>query len=193
MQTRRTFLAGLMSAAAMPGLATSSALAAGEHPSVTYMKQVAKDLLAAHRQATVPAFLRVVQRHAAIADISGYVLGKYSGNLQSSQRAKYQKGVATYMARYFAMQSHDVTIAKYEIGDAQVDPNKDVIVDSKVYLVTGQTYSVGWKLIWQGGRYKVRDAKVLGFWLTSFQKSDFVSFLDKRNGDINKLITALYG
>ena len=120
-------------------------------------------------------------------------LGKYGDKLPSAQKAKYQRGVATYMARYFALQSRDYTVAKYEVGEAKVDANKDVLVDTKVYLLTGQVYNVAWRLVWRDGRYKVRDAKVLGFWLTNFQRSDFVSYLDKRNGDIGKLIKALYG
>lgn len=186
MLTRRTFLGGLFAAFATPALA-------GEHPSIIYMRQVAKDMLAAHRQGTVPAFLRVVQRHADIPDISQNALGKYSGNLQASQRARYQKGVATYLARYFALTSRDYTVAKYEIGEATVDRDKDVVVTSKVFLMTGQTYKVSWKLVWRGGRYKVRDASVLGFWLTNFQRKDFTDYLAKRNGNINMLITALYG
>lgn len=187
MLTRRTFLTALISVAAAP------ALAAGDHPSVVYMRQVAKDLLSAHRQGTVSAFMRVVQRHAAVADIASFALGKYSGNLKASQGQRYQRGVATYMARYFATQSHEYTIAKYEIGEAQVDDDKNVMVQSRVFLVTGQTYNVGWKLVWQGGRYRVRDVKVLGFWMTNFQRSDFVAFLDKRNGDIATLIEVLNG
>lgn len=157
------------------------------------MRQVAKDMLAAHRQGTVSAFLRVVQRHADVPEISQNALGKYSGNLQASQRAKYQKGVATYLARYFALQSRDFTIAKYDVGEAKVDDNKDVVVATKVYLMTGQTYNVSWKLVWRDGRYKVRDASVLGFWLTNFQRKDFTDYLAKRNGNINMLIAALYG
>jgi phospholipid transport system substrate-binding protein len=187
MISRRTILAGLLGAIAAP------ALAAGEHPSVGFMRQVGKELLAAHRQGTVPAFLRVVQRYADVPEISDHVLGKYAAKLQNTQRGRYQRGVATYMARYFALQSRDYTVAKYEVGDATVDENKDVVVESKVYLMTGQTYTVSWRLLWKGGKYKVRDAKVLGFWLTNFQRSDFTSYLDKRNGDINKLIVALNG
>ena len=190
MLTRRSLLALLATGLAQP---MASAVAAGDHPSVGYMKQVARDLLAAHRQGTVPAFLRVVQRHADVSSIADSALGKYNGKLQAGQRLRYQKGVATYMARYFAIQSRDYTVAKYEVGEATVDSNKDVLVDSKVFLLTGQTYSVSWRLVWRDGRYKVRDAKVLGFWLTNFQRSDFVSYLDKRNGDIDKLIKALYG
>ena len=190
MLTRRSLLVLITGGALQPALAS---LGHAEHPSVSYMKQVGKDLLAAHRQGTVPSFLRVIQRHADVPSIASNALGKYGGRLQSSQRSKYQRGVATYMARYFALQSRDYTVAKYEVGEATVDSNKDVLVDTKVFLLTGQTYNVAWRLVWRDGRYKVRDAKILGFWLTNFQRSDFVSYLDKRNGDINKLIKALYG
>jgi ABC-type transporter MlaC component len=74
-----------------------------------------------------------------------------------------------------------------------VDGDKNVIVQTKVYLMTGQTYTVNWKLNWTGGRYKIRDASVLGFWLTNFQRKDFTDYLGKRNGNINMLIAALYG
>ena len=161
MITRRTLLAGLGAALATPAQA-------GDHPSVVYMRQVAKDLLAAHRQGTVSAFLRAVQRHADVPTIAQFALGQYSGKLQPGQRARYERGVATYLARYFALQSRDYTVAKYDIGEATVDRNQDVIVQSKVYLMTGQTYTVNWKLDWKGGRYKVRDASVLGFWLTEY-------------------------
>lgn len=187
MLTRRTFIAGFLGTLATP------AVTAVEHPSVVFMRQVGKELLAAHRQGTVSSFLRVVQRYADVPEISSYALGKYSDKIQNGQRGKYQRGVATYMARYFALQSRDYTVAKYEVGEAKVDENKDVIVESKVYLMTGQSYNVGWRLVWRGGKYKIRDAKILGFWLTSFQRSDFTSYLDKRNGDINKLIVALNG
>ena len=187
MLTRRSVLAGFATALlAAPALAE-------DHPSLVYMRQVAKDMLAAHRQGTVAAFLRVVQRHADIPDIAQDALGKYSGSLQASQRGRYQKGVATYLARYFALSSRDYTVAKYELGDASVNKDKDVLISSRVYLMTGQTYTVSWKLVWRGGHYKVRDVSVLGFWLTNFQRKDFTDYLAKRNGNIDMLITALYG
>jgi phospholipid transport system substrate-binding protein len=187
MLNRRTLITGLL------GLTATPALAAGEHPSVAFMKQVGKELLAAHRKATVPSFLRVVQRHADIPEISQHALGKYAGSLPSGQKSRYQRGVATYLARYFALESHNYTVAKYDVGEATVDENKDVIVESKIFLMTGQSYNVSWRLVWRGGTYKVRDAKILGFWLTNFQRSEFTSYLDKRNGNFGQLIDALNG
>jgi phospholipid transport system substrate-binding protein len=185
MLTRRTFLAGLSL------MAAAGAAHAGDHPSVIYMRQVAKDMLAAHRQGTISAFLRAIQRHADVRGIGTYVLGSYADKLPTSQVSRYNRGVANYMALFFANGSRDYTIAKYEIGEATVDNDKSVLVDTTVYLMTGRSYTATWKLVWSGGGYKVRDVRVLGFWMTNQQRSDFTSFLGKHNGDIPQLIGIL--
>jgi ABC-type transporter MlaC component len=50
---------------------------------------------------------------------------------------------------------------------------------------------VTWHLSWIDGSYKVIDAKVLGFSLTYWERSDFNQFLKKNNGDVKVLIAAL--
>ncbi len=185
MITRRAILGAMFAAMASP------AIAAAEHPSVTFMKQVGKDLLNAHRQGTVSAFMRSVQRHGDIPGISNYSLGEYQDNLPSAQKQRYYKGVATFIARYFAEQSREFRVAKYEIGEATVANNNDVLVSSKVFLISGQTYSVNWRLTWKGGRYRVVDAKMLGFSLTYLQRNLFIAFIAKRNGDVLQLVAAL--
>ena len=54
---------------------------------------------------------------------------------------------------------------------------KNVQVSSKVFLLSGQTYTVVWRLGWRGGRYKVTDVKVLGFSLVYLQRGIFTSFV----------------
>ena len=94
------------------------------------------------------------------------------------------------MARYFADQSREYRIAKYEIGDASAE-GEDAVIDTKVYLLTGQTYTVKWRLSSRKGGYKVVDAKVLGFSLVYMQRGIFTSYISKRNGDVAKLVAAL--
>lgn len=176
--------------------ATFAALLAGpavaaDHPSRAYMKQVAKDLFAAHRQGTVASFLRAILRHADIPDIADYSLGQYRQKLNASQKPRYYRGVATFMARYFADQSREYRLAKYTVGEARIDKDNDVLVDSKVYLMSGSTYTVVWRLSPRGKGYKVVDAKILGFSLVYMQRGIFQSYLSKRNGDVNQLVTAL--
>ena len=94
-------------------------------------------------------------------------------------------------ARYFAQQSQEYRIAKFEVGDASAVSEREIFVGSTVYLLSGQTYTVGWRLIWKGGRYRVVDAKVLGFSLTYMQRNIFTDFISKRNGNVGDLVVAL--
>lgn len=174
----------------MLGLA-APALGQGNHPSVIYMQKVAKDMLNAHRQGTVASFKRAIQRHADIPEIADYSLGQYREKLPPGQKQDYYSGVVTFMARYFADQSREYKVAKYEIGEATVDSNKDVLVNTRIYLMTGQTYTVVWRLGWRSGSYKVLDAKVLGFSLVYLQRGLFTSFVSKRNGNVGELVAAL--
>ena len=173
----------------MAAAAATPALAA-EHPSMVFMRQFAKEMLKAHRQGTVSSFRSAIERYADVADIADYSLGQYKAKLPNGQRQRYYGGVATFMARYFADQSREYRIAKYELGDAAVD-DKDILIDSKIYLISGQTYTVVWRLAWRKGSYKVTDAKVLGFSMVYMQRGLFTSYLSKRNGDVGQLVTVL--
>jgi phospholipid transport system substrate-binding protein len=189
MISRRNFLQLFAVSLSPIGLATS-ALAA-DHPSVTFMKKVGKDLLNANRQGTVRTFLSAIQNHADVANIADYSLGRYRSKLSSGQKGRYYQGTATFMARYFAEQSREFEVAKYEVGEATVEDNKDITVESKITLLDGKSYNVDWKVAWRGGRYKVIDVKVLGFSLTYMQRNIFTDFVGKRKGDVGELITAL--
>jgi ABC-type transporter MlaC component len=168
--------------------------AAGEknHPSVAFMRKVGKDLLEAHRQGTVNAFLSVILRHADVPEIALYSLGQYKANLGSAQRARYFRGVAVFMSRYFAEQSREYPVAKYEVGEATTD-GKDVLVSSRIYLMSGRTYNVTWRVVRRNKGYKVADAKVLGFSMIYMQRGIFTSYLSKRRGDLLQLMDALEG
>ena len=182
--TRRAALAGLAVAFATPAFAGS------EEAAVAYMKKVAKDMLAAHRQGTVASFKRAIQRHADVPAIADYSLGQYKSKLAASQKQAYYGGTATFMARYFADQSREYVVSKYEVGDADKDGD-DINVDTKVYLMNGQSYTVVWRRGKRGSGFKVEDAKVMGFSLTYLQRGIFTSFLSKRNGDVAQLVAAL--
>jgi phospholipid transport system substrate-binding protein len=181
--SRRAVLGAAMMFAAAPAMAA-------DHPSIAYMKQFAKEMLNAHRQGTVGSFRKVIERHADVAAIADYSLGQYRKKLPAGQKQRYYGGVVTFMSRYFADQSRIYPIAKYEIGDAAADDG-EVVINSKVYLLSGQSYTVVWRLSKNGSRYKVRDAKVLGFSMVYMQRGLFTSFISKRNGDVEQLVAAL--
>lgn len=190
--SRRAFIkAG--AATAIAALGGDAAFAGDkDHPSVAFMRKVGKDLLEAHRQGTVASFLTVIQRYADVPEIALYSLGQYKASLGTAQRPRYFRGVAVFMSRYFADQSREYPIAKYEVGDATTD-GKDVMVTSRIFLMSGQVYTVTWRLVWRNKSYKVADAKVLGFSMIYMQRGIFTSYLSKRKGDLFQLMSALEG
>jgi len=190
--SRRAFIkAGAALSIAAAGASTVHA-GDKDHPSVIFMRKVGKDLLEAHRQGTVASFLNVILRYADVPAIALYSLGQYKSTLGVAQRARYFHGVAVFMSRYFADQSREYPVAKYEVGEATTD-GKDVLVSSRIYLLSGQTYSVTWRLVWRNKSYKVADAKVLGFSMIYMQRGIFTSYLSKRKGDLLQLMNALEG
>jgi ABC-type transporter MlaC component len=182
MISRRFFLGLLPFVFAAPALAD-------DHPSVVFMNRVGEELLHAHRQGTTSAFMRVIQRYADMDSISTESIGSYE--VPNGQDSRYRRGVAAFISRYMAEQSHAYPIAKFEIGDATVDKDKNVVVESRVYMMAGQTYSVSWKLNWMGGTYKIADVRFLGFSMTGQEKNLFTSYIAKHDGDVNALIVAL--
>ena len=41
------------------------------------------------------------------------------------------------------------------------------------------------------GQYKIRDAQVVGFWLTPFQRNLFRDYVRENGGNVNALVFAL--
>jgi phospholipid transport system substrate-binding protein len=190
--SRRAFSTGGASLV-FAGLGARTAIAGDkEHPSIAFMKKVGRDLLDAHRQGTVAAFLNVIERYADVPAIALYSLGQYKANLGVAQRPRYFHGVAVFMSRYFADQSREYKIAKYEVGEATSD-GTDMLVSTRIYLMSGQTYNVTWRVVSRGKTYKVADAKVLGFSMVYMQRGIFTSYLSKRKGDLLQLMNALEG
>jgi phospholipid transport system substrate-binding protein len=164
---------------------------AAEHPSTVYARKVMADLFAAHKLGTISAFLPPIQRHADIEAIANYSLGQYESRLSARERQRYYRGVANFMARYFADQTRHYRIAKWRIGESSEDRNGDRLIESRITLMNGQSYSVVWRLAKRGKGYKVTDVKVAGFSLTYFQRGLFVSFIRERKGDVSQLVAVL--
>jgi phospholipid transport system substrate-binding protein len=187
----RRGLLGLAASAILAGSAAARAKAPPEHPSLVYMRQVARDLLEANRQGTVMSFRRAILRHADLADIANYSLGQYQDKLPSSQRNSYYGGVATFIARYFADQSREYRVAKYELGEPTRTTDNDILISSDITMMSGSSYTVVWRLAWRANRYRVTDARVLGFSMVYLQRGLFTSYIAKKNGDVGQLVTAL--
>jgi ABC-type transporter MlaC component len=185
--TRRIVMTGLL--AGTLGLATSTAEAADA--SLAYMKKAANELFNAHKQGTVSAFLPPIERYADVASIADYSLGQYAAKLPAGERDTYYKGVALFIARYFADQTRYYRIAKWEMGEPDKQSDGDILINMRVTLLTGARHNVEWRLRAKGKGFKITDVKVAGFSLIYFQRGLFVSYIRERKGDVRQLVAVL--
>lgn len=197
--TRRAAMgaAALLLAAPMVGGAARRAAAAegpvaAEGPATAYMKRrIAKDLYAAARAKTPESFLSAINRHADLDAIARYSLGDYSNRLTSTMSARLRRGVAGFMARYFAIQARQYLVTRADFGGEYPYSEEEVVVATRIHLENGSSYSVDWLLAPRGRRYKVRDVRVYGFWLSPFQRALFVRYIAANDGDVGALLAAL--
>jgi phospholipid transport system substrate-binding protein len=175
-----------------PGRAqVGRAEAATTDSAAAYVRRVADDLMAAQRQGTVMSFHRVITRHANVEAIANYALGPYKGALPRSAYDSYYKGVAMFMARYFADSSREYAVGKADVGQVTRDKDGRVIVNTRVTLLTGSTYNVVLQLSRSASGYRILDVSVLGFSLSYMQRGIFQRYIAKNGGNVNALVVAL--
>jgi len=192
---RRVFVLGMIAGCAglaLPAAAhAASARAATPHPAVRYMQKTASDLLHAQQRGTISSFDKVLARRADVHGIAMYSLGRYKSSLPRSRKGLYVRGVRKFMARYFADQSRKYRIVKTYIDPQPRKDGNEYLVRSKVWLESGSTYNIVWRLGKRRNGWRVTDVKVLGFSLSYLQRGIFHKYLQKKNGDVNALVAAL--
>ena len=169
----------------------SQAYAAKNPAAVAQMKRIANAFRIAQNVGTRSAFRKVIRQYADLPSIALYSLGRYKSRLKKSRRARYYRGVQAFMGRYFSNESRRYKVAKTQINSNVVIEGKDVLVTTKVTLTTGTNYTVVWRLAKRRAGYKITDIKILGFSMSYLQRGMFTSYVRKKEGSIDELITAL--
>lgn len=160
-------------------------------PAVVYMAQVGRELMAAARSRSPAMMATVVERYGDVAQIGLYSLGEYRAKLALAERPSYYSGMARFIGRYAASEAPKYPVARVEWANQSVRGTSGLMVDSRVVLADGTAYDVRWLLFKYGNTYRVRDAMVLGFWMTPFLKNLFEDYIAKNGGNPRALTAAL--
>jgi len=168
-----------------------ASLARAADPPVVYMSQVGKELMSAARTRSPGVMANVIQRHADVSYIGLYSLGHYRAKLAATDREPYFTGMVRFISRYAASEAPKYPVTRVNWTNQSTRGSAGVMVDSQVVLQDGTAYDVRWLLAKYGNGYKVRDAMVLGFWMTPFLKKLFEDYIEQNGGNLNALTAAL--
>lgn len=178
-----------MACAAWLTIIPSPAVAAD--PAVKFMAKVGRELTAAARTRSPGVMANVIQRYGDVSYIGLYSLGSYRNQLPAPERATYYGGMVRFIGRYAAMHAPKYSVAKVEWANESIRGPNGLMVDSTVTLEDGSAYEVRWLLKKQGKTYKVRDAMVLGLWMTPFLRTLFEDYIAQNGGNPRALVAVL--
>ena len=174
------------------GLAALTAnTAAHAETAAAFMQRAANDLIAANHASSPTAFAAALRRYSDIPAIGTNALGSYAGNLPKADRPLYYNGMVNFIGRYAAKESAKYQVAKATILGQSEEDARGASVETRVVLTSGESYDVRWQLVRSGSSFKVRDAQVLGFWMTPFLATLFQNYIAENGGSSKALIMAL--
>lgn len=156
-----------------------------------YMQRVANELTAAQRSGSTSSFAAVLRSHADVPWLGAYSLGNYARAMPASEKPSYYSGMINFIAKYAAKESPKYAVANAVVTGLAGETREGAEVDTRVTLRSGETYDVRWLLVRRGGGFKVRDAQVVGFWMSPFLKNLFESYISENGGNPRALVVAL--
>lgn len=156
-----------------------------------YMQRVANELVAAQRSGSAQSYASVIRSHADVPTIGLTALGSYASALPKGDRPTYYNGMINFIARYAAKEGPKYPVARAIMVGQSSESGSGASVDSRITLRTGESYDVRWILVRRGAVYKVRDAEVIGFRMTSFLDTLFQNYISENGGNPKSLVLAL--
>lgn len=181
----------LRTAAMAVALLIATALPAfAEHPTA-FMQRVANELIAAQRAGGGAAFAAVLRKHADVGWIGQSALGSYAHRLATAERPNYYNGLIKFVSNYAAKEAPKYMVNRATVMSATEEGGTGVYVDTTIELKGGEQYDVRWWLGRNGTTFKVRDAQVVGFWMSPFLKNLFENYITENGGNPQALIVAL--
>jgi phospholipid transport system substrate-binding protein len=160
-------------------------------PAITFLDRAAKDAIAASRSRSPSALQGVIQRYADAPQIGLYALGDFRGKLEAADREPYFAGMIRFIGRYASTESPKYPVARVTFTPEVRQTRSGITVDSTIVMQDGTTYEVAWLLTKYGSGYRIRDAQVLSFWLTSFLQKLFVDYIGQNGGSVKALVQVL--
>jgi len=162
---------------------------------VQVQSQRALDILSQHNgdRATEKRLFRTfVDQIADVPRITNFVLGKYARSITPAQRDAFAAVFRKYAANVYESRLSDYHGETMKVTGSVARTPTDIIVSSQVSGgKLDKPLAVSWRVLGEGGGWRVVDVQVAGVWLAITEQQDFVSTIDNAGGNVDVLIGQL--
>jgi phospholipid transport system substrate-binding protein len=160
-------------------------------PAIIFLDRAAKETIAASRSRSPSALQGVIARYADAPQLGLYALGDYRPRLEPTDKEPYFAGMIRFIGRYASTEAPKYPVARVTFTPEVRQTRAGVTVDSTIVMQDGTSYDVAWLLTKYGTSYRIRDAQVMSFWLSSFLQKLFVDYIGQNNGSVKALVQVL--
>lgn len=135
-------------------------------------------------------FVTLLTRNSDVRSVALFSLGQYQKNLPSDLKNDYFRLVVEYTAGLFVYYIDDFAASGLDVKSSK-SSGKATIIDSNMVYPDHSTSPVRWRVVNNGGGYRVSDVNVRGIWLSLQMREKFTDILRQNKGDFNALLSYL--
>jgi phospholipid transport system substrate-binding protein len=135
-------------------------------------------------------FERIFVKYADVPVIARSSLGVARRSASKSEINAYTKAFQGYVTRKYGKRFREFIGAKIEVTKSQKS-KRGYLVDSNVTFKGKRPFLVQWQVSDASGRDKMFDIIIEGISMLRLEREEIGAMLDRRGGDINKLIAHL--
>src|SRR5262249_30712481 len=149
------------------------------------------ELMSAQRQGGGSAYANVLRQHMDVQNIGLTALGPHARTLPKADRPAYDNGIINFIAKYAAQEGPQCMVTRAVVTGQGAGHRGGRNVDTHITLSDGSGYDIRWLVMKTSAGYKVRDAQVVGFWMTSFLDDLFQNYITENGNNPRALVLAL--
>lgn len=189
---RRTFV-GLSTAALI--LPTVASAQMSERAAIELVDKLVTEINAAINSGRseaqiIPVFEDIFSRYADVDTIARYTLGADARSMSQRQLSAYTDAFQGYMARKYGKQFRDLIGGEIKVQDAKT-VRTFVEVETQAKLRGSAPFEVSFLVTNRGGKPQFFNMYVEGINLLLTERSEIQALLDKRRGNVDRLIADL--
>jgi phospholipid transport system substrate-binding protein len=137
-----------------------------------------------------PDFERLFNTYADVPIIAQSALGVQWRSASSSQQSAYIAAFRTYMARKYGKRFREFIGGKITVTGLKKF-TWGYLVNSTANLPGSSPFALDWQVSDKSGASKMFNIYIEGISLLTTERTEIGAMLDKRNGDLNRLIADL--
>lgn len=133
----------------------------------------------------------LLNQYADMRQIAGFALGRYSRDMPDAKREEYVELFTAYALRWFTDRFTGYNGEMLSIVGATDLGDRGVVVNTQISQPGKAPVNVQWSVSDRSGAPKVADLVIEGASLAQTQRSEFVSMIEARGGNIDAFLNDL--